>query len=433
MAALPGRAFSLIGELVVSVTSWQEDSEVFRLSVQYAQSNFKLCEKFKIHSRSADAEGLQKLVCHFLSLRLNHSEPQSNTHYSILSVLLCTSHSPLNVWYKPAEDIFRCYQQGAMKEDVNWWHSFLLKGITLPSFSSESDEEWSSDDETKETDFGLTIAKDASAQIEKGQCTLVDKKSVHKILLNGNCDQLCHLLHYPYWYEEDYNLGSGSYVGKFSEYEVTREILWALQGSGTSFIALSSPKEKQSHHILAYFSTYASKVHDILNFVQKWELEISRMASLTVPVFGAFLAALQTYLQRFISFIVSLEVRPNMTVLELYWLLCHNYQEMCCIHSLISMWNSSVDSFLSVTPVILLSDVWVLLEEAICSSNHDLVTSMFPLAISTMRAYLQQVDKCLRPENMWIIKYESFYSTSSCLLPPNVHVCIYCMYIVTKV
>jgi hypothetical protein len=131
---------------------------------------------------------------------------------------------------------------GAMKEDVNWWHSFLLKGITLPSFSSESDEEWSSDDETKETDFGLTIAKDASAQIEKGQCTLVDKKSVHKILLNGNCDQLCHLLHYPYWYEEDYNLGSGSYVGKFSEYEVTREILWALQGSGTSFIALSSPK-----------------------------------------------------------------------------------------------------------------------------------------------------------------------------------------------
>ena len=30
---------------------------------------------------------------------------------------------------------------GAMKEDVNWWHSFLLKGITLPSFSSESDEE----------------------------------------------------------------------------------------------------------------------------------------------------------------------------------------------------------------------------------------------------------------------------------------------------
>ena len=62
---------------------------------------------------------------------------------------------------------------------------------------------------------------------------------------------------------------------------------------------------------MTFFSNYASKVHDIRNFVQKWEIEMSRGVGLPAPIIGACIAGLKAYLQ--VNYLATLVMITNLT------------------------------------------------------------------------------------------------------------------------
>ena len=62
---------------------------------------------------------------------------------------------------------------------------------------------------------------------------------------------------------------------------------------------------------MTFFSNYASKVHDIRNFVKKWEIEMSRGVGLLAPIIGACIAGLKAYLQ--VNYLTALVMITNLT------------------------------------------------------------------------------------------------------------------------
>ena len=62
---------------------------------------------------------------------------------------------------------------------------------------------------------------------------------------------------------------------------------------------------------MTFFSNYASKVHDIRNFVQKWEIEMSQGVGLPAPIIGACIVGLKAYLQ--VNYLAALVMITNLT------------------------------------------------------------------------------------------------------------------------
>lgn len=111
-------------EFVKTVTGFKKSSRNFTLSVQFALSNFRVCQKLKVHSQSEKAGILRNLCDRFLELPLNESskDVKTDTHYSLLLLLLTLADSPTNAEY------VQPLQEETSEEESFDWESYLLDG-----------------------------------------------------------------------------------------------------------------------------------------------------------------------------------------------------------------------------------------------------------------------------------------------------------------
>uniref|UniRef100_A0A8C6RD41 Tubulin, gamma complex component 5 n=1 Tax=Nannospalax galili TaxID=1026970 RepID=A0A8C6RD41_NANGA len=88
-------------ELVRRLTGLQDQADPnFHLALNFAWSNFRIYEKFTIHSDLSKAASWKRLTQEFLNASLPSTEgKKTDAHYSILSLLLCLSDSPSNSNY----------------------------------------------------------------------------------------------------------------------------------------------------------------------------------------------------------------------------------------------------------------------------------------------------------------------------------------------
>ncbi|XP_022091111.1 gamma-tubulin complex component 5-like isoform X2 [Acanthaster planci] len=150
-------------KLIQKLTSFKDSNdENFRRSLQFALSNFKfhryldvdshkitrklqgLFQKFEIHSQLEKAVSLRKLTDKFLQLPLSPKSRDAKTdlHYSVLSVLLNLSDSPVNATYTETQHVPK-----QREEDKFDWGAFLQEGLApIPSFQDSSSDEWSEEE-----------------------------------------------------------------------------------------------------------------------------------------------------------------------------------------------------------------------------------------------------------------------------------------------
>lgn len=137
-----GKVDKIAQDLVKSITNIDNDSENFKLSLDFAVSNFRfhkfldvnpfdinrkftgLTDKFAIHCQQLKADHLISLKDKFLSKPFSATELSENTedHYSVLSLLLNLSVSPTYSEYVPPVK-----PTLAAEEDINWTE-YLLEG-----------------------------------------------------------------------------------------------------------------------------------------------------------------------------------------------------------------------------------------------------------------------------------------------------------------
>ncbi|KAI8510979.1 Gamma-tubulin complex component 5 [Branchiostoma belcheri] len=88
--------------LIRSITGFQEGDEHFSTCLEFVTSNFSLCDKYIVHSKADTADILQSLVLKLLELPITQEKPcsKSDTHYSVLSLLLSLSETPTSLDYQ---------------------------------------------------------------------------------------------------------------------------------------------------------------------------------------------------------------------------------------------------------------------------------------------------------------------------------------------
>ncbi|XP_044181558.1 gamma-tubulin complex component 5-like [Acropora millepora] len=167
-------------EFVKTLTGFKKSSRNFTLSMQCALSNFRyhqfldvdslkvernidgICQKLKIHSQSEKAEILRNLCNKFLETPVNENseDVKTDTHYSLLLLLLTLADSPSNTEYTPL------LQEELPEDEPFDWKSFLLDGeeeeiLGIPSAQYQI---WSDEEEEE-----LEVVTDSGVDFGNGQ------------------------------------------------------------------------------------------------------------------------------------------------------------------------------------------------------------------------------------------------------------------------
>ncbi|KAM4796447.1 gamma-tubulin complex component 5 [Rhinophrynus dorsalis] len=179
-----------VKKLVSCLSGLQDEQDHnFQLALQYAWSNFRfhryldvsshqvlrtldgIYEKLVIHSDLAKAESWKRLTDEFLSLPLPNTEGfKTETHYAILSLLLCLSDSPSNNNY-----IEKPRKKDAEEEEPFDWGKYLREGEDI-GFSPDADTpEWS-DASEEEDEQGPLSREDSGIQVDRTPLEDPDKK-----------------------------------------------------------------------------------------------------------------------------------------------------------------------------------------------------------------------------------------------------------------
>ncbi|XP_019617749.1 PREDICTED: gamma-tubulin complex component 5-like [Branchiostoma belcheri] len=148
--------------LIRSVTGFQEGDEHFSTCLEFVTSNFRfhryldvdshkvhriidgLCDKYIVHSKADTADILQSLVLKLLDLPITQEKPcsKSDTHYSVLSLLLSLSETPTSLDYQ--QPVSAHPQE---EPDLFDWPSYLMEGIDIDTGPFPETPPWSDDDD----------------------------------------------------------------------------------------------------------------------------------------------------------------------------------------------------------------------------------------------------------------------------------------------
>ncbi|XP_078667184.1 gamma-tubulin complex component 5-like [Branchiostoma floridae x Branchiostoma belcheri] len=148
--------------LIRSITGFQEGDEHFSTCLEFVTSNFRfhryldvdshkvhriidgLCDKYIVHSKADTADILQSLVLKLLELPITQEKPcsKSDTHYSVLSMLLSLSETPTSVDYQ--QPVSAHPQE---EPDLFDWPSYLMEGIDIDTGPFPETPPWSDDDD----------------------------------------------------------------------------------------------------------------------------------------------------------------------------------------------------------------------------------------------------------------------------------------------
>nr|XP_020652478.1 gamma-tubulin complex component 5 [Pogona vitticeps] len=268
-------------ELIRRVTGLKEErgeeAAHFQAALNFAWSNFRfhrfldvsrhkvekivegIYEKLVVHSDLVKAASWKRLTDEFPNLPLPTTEgTKTDTHYAILSLLLCLSDSPSNTCYaeKPRE-------KEVAKEEFDWG-KYLMEGeefdfepdLETPEWSDISDAEEDTEPLSRE-DSGIQV--DRTPQEEQDQ----NKKSTSHVTWKGEPDartwlqqhvvapywtgrgvRFSHSLHFhsnlaAVWEQHLYN-SDPLYMPEerilITETQVIRETIWLLSGVKKLFI-----------------------------------------------------------------------------------------------------------------------------------------------------------------------------------------------------
>ncbi|XP_075937639.1 gamma-tubulin complex component 5 [Anarhichas minor] len=153
----------------------EEDQPNFQLAQKFAWSNFRfhhyldvnshkvqrsingIYEKLMVHSDVSKAESWKKLTEEFLNSPLPHTEgTKSDAHYSVLSLLLFLSESPLNTDFTE-----RARVKEAEEEDSFDWARYLMEGEDVDIGPYPDTPDWS-EEESEDDDSQQPISREDS-------------------------------------------------------------------------------------------------------------------------------------------------------------------------------------------------------------------------------------------------------------------------------
>ena len=157
----------LTAELISNITGIDRETQNFKISTEYALSNFKfhryldvnpldvsrslkgLAEKFTIHSQKQKATALSQLVEKFLASPLSaHDDSlKTDSHFAVLSVLLSLSDSPLDNQYES-----KAKKVEKVEDEIDWT-AYLLAGERQPELGVPIDYEQAIDLDDSDEEF----------------------------------------------------------------------------------------------------------------------------------------------------------------------------------------------------------------------------------------------------------------------------------------
>ncbi|KAK9518856.1 hypothetical protein VZT92_021624 [Zoarces viviparus] len=255
----------------------EEDQPNFQLAQKFAWSNFRfhryldvnshevqrsingIYEKLMVHSDVSKAESWKRLTEEFLNSPLPHTEgTKSDAHYSVLSLLLFLSESPLNTDFTE-----RARVKEAEEEDSFDWARYLMEGEDVDIGPYPDTPEWS-EEESEDDDSQQPISReDSGIQCDRTPQEDQDNKTVPVSWKVGEPDARVWLEQHvvtPYWvahaprFPHSLHLHSNLlnvwdqhlyntdplYLPKekafVTETQVIRETLWLLSGVKKHFI-----------------------------------------------------------------------------------------------------------------------------------------------------------------------------------------------------
>ncbi|XP_075708686.1 gamma-tubulin complex component 5 isoform X2 [Rhinoderma darwinii] len=165
-----------VRKLISSLSGLDDESDNnYQLALQYAWSNFRIYEKFVIHSDLSKAESWKRLTGEFLNLPLPSIEgTQTDVHYAILSLLLCLSYSPKN------DFIEKPRKKQAEEEEPFDWGKYLMEGEDI-GLRADDTPEWS--DISEEEDDQETLSReDSGIQVDRTPLDDGEKKSAAPVV-----------------------------------------------------------------------------------------------------------------------------------------------------------------------------------------------------------------------------------------------------------
>nr|XP_020848413.1 gamma-tubulin complex component 5 isoform X3 [Phascolarctos cinereus] len=172
-----------VRELIRRVSGLQDEADSnFQLALHFAWSNFRfhrfldvsshkiertiegIYEKLIIHSDLSKAASWKKLTQEFLHASLpSTKEAKTDTHYAILSLLLCLSDSPSNTNYveKPRE------KEVEKKEEFDWG-KYLMEGEEIELGPDADTPNWSEESEDDDDDDQQPLSReDSGIQVDR--------------------------------------------------------------------------------------------------------------------------------------------------------------------------------------------------------------------------------------------------------------------------
>ncbi|XP_043927998.1 gamma-tubulin complex component 5 [Protopterus annectens] len=470
-----------IKELIRCISGLKEDDRNFQNALQFAWSNFRyhrfldvnrhsinraiegIYEKLIIHSDLNKASSWKRLTEEFLNLPLpSIKEVQTETHYAVLSLLLCLSDSPTNSDYieKPRE-------KDTEKVETFDWGKYLMEGEEIdlgpfpdtPVWSDEEDDEdddtqqslsredsgiqvdrtpLEEQDQTKKTVSGITWKvgePDARVWLEQHivpqYWTVRGQRVMHSLHLHSNLaavwDQ--HLYNTDPLYTPD----DCTYV---TETQLIRETLWLLSGVKKLFIfqlndgKVTVKNELMVSHlthtclraVLEQIAAYGQVVFRLQKFIDEvtgyssettLQTAISSTKKQTETPFRTYQAFVWSLYKYFISFkkeLTDMEkciINKDETVTLAIVLdrLAPRLAQLKMLHKIFSTGVAEVppDTPNVVRASHLLNTLYkaILEYDSVGEAAEQMVSLLFSLWIDTVRPYLQIVDEWIVHGNLF--------------------------------
>nr|XP_056718150.1 gamma-tubulin complex component 5 [Euleptes europaea] len=412
-------------------------------------------EKLIVHSDLIKAASWKRLVEEFLNSPLLTTEgTKTDTHYAILSLLLCLSESPSNTSYaeKPRE-------KEVEKEEFDWG-KYLMEGEELDFGPDVETPEWSdiSDDDTEPLS-----REDSGIQVDRTPQEDQNKKAVSHITWKGEPDartwleqhvvpqywtgrviRFPHSLHFhsnlaAVWEQHLYN-SDPLYVPEerilVTETQVIRETIWLFSGVKNLFIfQLNEGKITVRNDIMVTHLTHNS-LRSMLERIAAYGQVVFRLQKFIDEVMGhssesiipgtistpkkcaeapfrtyqAFMLALYKYFISFKEELTEIEkciIHKDTTITLSIVIdkLSHRLAQLKVLHKIFSTGVAEVppDTRNVVRASHLLNTLYkaILDYDNVGEASEQTVSLLFSLWVETVRPYLQTVDEWIVHGNLF--------------------------------
>ncbi|XP_074608331.1 gamma-tubulin complex component 5-like isoform X2 [Acropora palmata] len=461
-------------EFVKTLTGFKKSSRNFTLSMQCALSNFRyhqfldvdslkvernidgICQKLKIHSQSEKAEILRKLCNKFLETPVNENseDVKTDTHYSLLLLLLTLADSPSNTEYTPL------LQEELPEDEPFDWKSFLLDGeeeeiLGIPSAQYQI---WSDEEEEElevVTDSGVDFGNGQALQsldylrggvecgAAQGEFTTVKPRSEEE---NWIADQITD----QYWnesfvrphntdasatrnlsvadawdsYQRECNpFHSRNYSKVLTESQIVRETLWFLHGIKNTFVYKEMCQEiftvRENIEVKHLTPESLSSLLSSFLVAGQQSLSLQRFASSVLDpqsestqTLQAFASALFSYFRDFKAFLSSIEndivkQEASVTLLVLQKKVKSRIDE---INTLFSVYQAISADTAELSPAQRTCKVLTTLYRFIVQTDALGGAGKSKVCL-VLKFFLQTIEPCLRFIDAWV--------TSGCLCDPH--------------